>query len=220
MLQRDCVLEAAGYLSFPDDWRYHPSVRIRNMLMLMTDSQLEGLGYPSSAVQLLLGGSIWPQARYLNYIRHTGFFFSDLLDGISFSSPREALSELANRIENRVVHFRQVFRDHADAKSIVLPTEDILPYWGKWYLPTVARRFAVELVQDPTPYDMTADELRDVYHYRCAAGNKPPPALMLVADTGFERNVKRSLKRSFATLPCPIVCAKARTGDIFRETLT
>ncbi|MEO0080071.1 MAG: hypothetical protein ABIK44_05290 [candidate division WOR-3 bacterium] len=212
VLQRDCVLEAKGYLSFgDDDWRYHPAVRIRNILKRTTDSELREFGYPSAAIQLLLGGNIWPQAQYLNFVRHTVFFFADLLDGISFAHPREGLSEFADRIERRVIHFRQLFQDHAAAESVILPTEDILPYWGKWYLPSIPRRFTVRIIPDPRPFNMTTDKLRDIYHYECAVSSRPAPKLMLVANTGFERNVKTS----FATLPCPIVCPKARTGDLF-----
>lgn len=211
VLQKDCILEAAGYLSFEDNWKYHPAIRIRRLLERLSDDHLVRLGFPSTAVQLLLGGNIWPQAQYLNFVRHTTFFFVDLLDGISWDDPRRALSEFASRIEERVDGFRELFRVHAAASELALPTSDILPYWGRWYLLDGSERFKIRVVQDPRPYNMTADKLRDIYHYDCATNSSPMPSLMLVANTNFKRNVKTS----FASLAFPIVCATTTSAEFF-----
>ncbi len=211
VLQGDCIAEAAGYLSFEDNWKYHPAVRIRRLLERLDDNDLARLGFPSTAVQLLLGGNIWPQAQYLNFVRHTAFFFVDLLDGICWEQPRRGLSAFADLVEQRVHTFRQLFRDHAEAKEMNLPNQDILPYWGGWYLPHCVPSFKIRVLEDPRPYNLTADKLRDIYHYDCAINSKAMPAMMLVANTGFKRNIKTS----FATLPCPIVCAETGSGAIF-----
>ncbi|MBI2899389.1 MAG: hypothetical protein HYY17_04345 [Planctomycetes bacterium] len=210
LLQRDCILEAAGYFSFEDNWKYHPAVRIRNLLRRLSDEELQTLGYPSAAVQLLIGGNIWPQGQYLNFVRHTGFLFADLLDGTLFDSPRRDLGLLAERIEERVSAFRRIFQEHAAAREVALPTDGILPYWGRWYLPHLPAPFKIEIVPDPRPYNMTADKLRDIFHYDCAVRSDPMPRMMFVANTGFQKNVKTS----FADLPCPIVCAKTSTAEI------
>jgi len=149
LLQRDCISEAAGLLSFEDDWRYHPAVRFRRLTERLTDSQLRSLPYPSTAVQLLLGGSIWPQARYLNHIRHMAFFVIDLLDDISFEDPRQAILECATRIEERVCRFRDLFRTHGSAAELRLPRKDILSYWGKWYVEVPREPFSIRVVDDP-----------------------------------------------------------------------
>jgi hypothetical protein len=177
----------------------------------LSDGQLAGLGYPSAAVQLLLGGNIWPQAQYLNYVRHTTFFFADLLDGISWENPRNALTVFADRIDGRVQFFRSAFKAHASASVLNLPDETILPYWGKWYLAKPMQKFAIRLVDDPRPYNMTADKLRDIYHYDCAVNHHPRPDMMIVANTGFTRNVKSS----FSELCIPIVCAETASASLF-----
>ena len=179
--------------------------------MRLSDRELEGLGYPSAAVQILLGGNIWPQAQYLNYVRHTTFFFADLLDGLRWDSPRKALDAFADRIEERVLFFRSAFKTHISASSLNLPQESILPYWGKWYLSRPCPNFTIRVVDDPRPYNMTADKLRDIYHYDCVVNHSPRPAMMVVANTGFTRNVKAS----FSVLPVPIVCAQTASAALF-----
>lgn len=211
ILQHDCILEASGYLSFEDNWKYHPAVRIRRLLERTADQELAEFGYPSAALQLLLGGNIWPQARYLNYVRHTAFFFADLLDGLDWQSPRQGLLEFAERIESRTAAFRRLFQTHASAYELRLPDQGILPYWGKWHLPRCPQSFRIQVVPDPRPHRMTAGKLRDIYHYDCALSSVPPPEMMLVANTGFARNVRAS----FETLPCPIICAQTDSAAIF-----
>jgi len=210
-VHRDCIAEAAGYLSFEDNWRYHPSFRIRRLLQKLSDTQLKNLGFPSAAIQLLLGGNIWPQAQYLNFVRHTTFFFSDLVDGLCWANPRDALSTLAERIDRRVKSFRQTFKAHFSASVLNLPQNDILPYWGKWYLSRPFRNFTIHLVDDPRPYNKKAKKLRDIYHYDCALNHTPLPEMMIVANTGFKRNVKNS----FSELRIPIVCAETASAEFF-----
>lgn len=210
-IQRDCIIEASGYFSFKDDWRYNPAIRFRRLADALSDVDLKRLPFPSSAVQLLLGGNIWPQAQYLNFVRHTAFFFIDLLDGVSFKSPREGLEESARCIENRISEFRKTFVEHSHANILRLPTASILPYWGKWYLVDVPRSFEIRVVDDPRSYNMTSDKLRDIYHYDCAVHAKHRPVEMIVANTGFQRNVKTS----FTTLPIPITCAETITLELF-----
>lgn len=210
-LQRDCVFEAAGYLAFEDNWRYHPAVRIKRLLEKCSDPELGRLGHPSTAIQLLLGGNIWPQAQYLNYVRHTTFFLADLLDGLTWKTPRAALATFVERIEERVKAFRHMLQEHATASTLRLPSKDILPYWGKWYLPAQVQPFEIHMIDDPRPYNMTADNLRDIYHYDCAVNHNPRPRLMVVANTGFVRNVKAS----FTELRLPVVCAETTSVRFF-----
>jgi len=211
VLQRDCVSEAAGYLSFEDNWRYHPAVRIRHLLQRFSDTELARLGYPSTAFQLLLGGNIWPQAQYLNYVRHTAFFLADLLDGLDWTTPRQGLATFADRIEDRVKSFRCMFQEHISSSVLTLPGDEILPYWGKWYLTGRTPTFSIRMVDDPRPYNMTADKLRDIYHYDCATNHIPRAELMIVANTGFGRNVRSS----FSELSLPVVCAETTSASFF-----
>lgn len=211
VLQRDCVAEAAGYLAFEDNWRYHPAVRIRRLVERASEAELARLGFPSTAVQLLLGGNIWPQAQYLNYIRHTAFFLADLLDEVSWESPRDGLNLLAGKVEDRIRTFRGMFERHLAARTVELPNDDLLPYWGGWYLRGSPPRFSIRLVDDPRPYNMTADKLRDIYHYECAMHHVPKPDAMIVANTGFSRNVKASVARR----DLQIVCAETLSAEFF-----
>lgn len=214
-LQHDCIREAAGYLSFKDDWRYHPAVRIRNLIRNVGESNVAKLPFPSTATQLLLGGNIWPQAQYLNFVRHTGFFFIDLLDGLHFDEPVAGLLEFAGRIDARVSLFRSMFEEHAGAKTIKLPTRHILPYWGKWYLPQAPFSFEIEVVKDARPYDLASDKLRDVYHYDCALNASQKPDEVIVANTGFKRNVKSH----FGRFDIPLICAETATSTFFADAL-
>lgn len=210
-LQRDCVTEASGYLSFKDDWRYNPVIRFQRVADAFTDTELASLSFPSAAMQILLGGNIWPQAQYLNFVRHTGFFFADILDTISFQSPRTGLQEAAQKIGERIENFRTMFMEHQRASIIRLPQESILPYWGRWYLPKTPMPFQIQIVDDVRPYNMTTDKLRDIYHYDCAVNAPEQPKEMIVANTGFQKNVKTS----FTHLPLPIVCGETITSSLF-----
>lgn len=210
-LQRDCIREAAGYLSFKDDWRYHPAWRIRTLVKNLSRAEIERMNFPSTAVQLLLGGNIWPQAQYLNFVRHTTFFFIDLVDGLSFEDPVPDLLIFADRIEDRVEKFKRMFEEHMKASTLRLPTSDILPYWGRWYLNTLPHPYEIRIMDDVRPYNFASDKLRDIYHYDCAVNAHKRPDEMIVANTGFKRNVQTS----FANLPVPLVCATTETSIFF-----
>lgn len=211
VIQRDCIKEASGYLSFKDDWRYHPAVRFRRLAERLSTDELRRLPFPSTAIQLLLGGNIWPQAQYLNFVRHTAFFFIDLFDNLSFADPRDGLEEAARRIEKRVIEYRALFEEHLNASTLRLPGPRFLSYWGSWYLLESPDPFSITVVDDPRPYNMTADKLRDIYHYDCAVSAVPRPAEMVVANTGFTRNVRTS----FVSLPVPIICAEVVSTKLF-----
>lgn len=210
-LQRDCVIEAAGYLSFKDDWRYHPAMRIRTLVNNLKEEEIRALPFPSTAMQLLLGGNIWPQAQYLNFVRHTAFFFVDLLDGLSFENPKVDLLTFAEKIEGRVSRFREMFEKHAQASILHLPNDSILPYWGKWYLSKMPTPFEIQIVDDIRPYNMVSDKLRDIYHYDCAFNAQQRPDAMIVANTGFKRNVQTS----FTQLTVPLIVATTATKIFF-----
>jgi len=214
ILQRDCVVEASGYLSFKDDWRYHPAVRIHALIKNFGETAVRKLAFPSTAVQLLLGGNIWPQAQYLNFVRHTAFFFIDLLDNLSFSEPVSDLVLFAERIEKRIEDFRKMFQEHATANVLQIPNSNILPYWGGWYFSSPSPSFEVKIIDDPRPYNLSSDKLRDIYHYDCAVNTKERPEEMIVANTGFKRNVQTS----FTDLPIPIMCATTATSIFFGTT--
>lgn len=213
IIQRDCIKEAPGYLSFQDNWRYHPAVRFRRLAERLSARELSRLPFPSTAIQLLLGGNIWPQAQYLNFVRHTAFFFIDLLDDVSFADPKDGLEDVARRIEKRVIEYRALFEEHLNASILRLPGPRFLSYWGNWYLLEPPDPFSITVVDDPRLYNMTADKLRDIYHYDCAVNADPRPTEMLVANTGFVKNIRTS----FASLPVSIVFAEVASAKLFSE---
>lgn len=210
-LQRDCIREAASYLSFKDDWRYHPALRIRTLVKNLSSAEIERMSFPSTAVQLLLGGNIWPQAQYLNFVRHTAFFFIDLIDELSFKDPVRDLLIFADKIEERIGKFRRMFEEHIKASVFRLPTNDILSYWGRWYLKALPKPFEISIINDIRPYNLASDKLRDIYHYDCAVNARKRPDEMIVANTGFKRNVQTS----FTNLSVPLVCASTATSIFF-----
>ncbi len=212
LLQRDCIREASGYLSFKNDWRYHSAIRMRSLIEKIGNQGINKLPFPSTAMQLLLGGNIWPQAQYLNFVRHTAFFFVDLLDDITFEHPVDDLLIFADRIEQRIEEFRKKFDVHLQADSLLMPDPSILSYWGRWYLSAVpSRRFEIKIVDDVRPYDLSSDKLRDVYHYDCLLHANPIPSEMIVANTGFKKNVQKH----FSSLSVPLVCATTTTSVFF-----
>jgi hypothetical protein len=171
-IQADCIREAAGYLSFEEDWKYHPGVRIRRILAKTKDAQIRKWSFPSAAIQILLGGNIWPQGRYLNFVRHTTFFLSDLIDEVSFDDPRRGLEDLANRIDTRIARFRHQFNQHEKATTLMLPTEHMLPYWGLWYCLEVPTSFRIDVLRDDH-ISPSSGRSRDLLHYEFALLIRP-----------------------------------------------
>ena len=210
-IQADCIREAAGYLSFEEDWKYHCPMRIRRLLEKLSDDELGSMGFPSTAVQILLGGNIWPQGKYLNFVRHSAFLFSDLLDTIDFHGPRAGLSELASRMDHRVASFRQLFRQHEASREISLPLAEILPYWGKWYLLSEVSGWPVSVLQDHRAYAPERDLTRDAFHYDFSLRLSPQPRAILVADTGFQRQMRKSV----GSLEVPIICATTSSAAFY-----
>jgi len=96
-IQEDCLVEALSYIHYPQNWFRHPSIRIRKLAQILTDEQLKYLSFPSTAFQILLGGKMWAQGLYLNFVRHTTFLYADLVDQVDFSSDkREGLLRLVS----------------------------------------------------------------------------------------------------------------------------
>jgi hypothetical protein len=169
------------------------------------------LSFPIAAIQILLGGNIWPQGRYLNFVRHSAFFFSDLIDRIDFANARRGLAELADQIDHRIRIFRERFKVHESSQLLNLPDSGMLPYWGKWYCPVINRAFEITVLRDE-PQSQTQDAItRDLFHYRFALQMNPRPQAILVADTGFQRQVRTA----YPSRPVPVVCAATSSAAIY-----
>lgn len=100
-IQDDCLVEALSYIRYQKNWFRHASVRIKKLAKVLTDKQLSELSFPSTAFQILLGGKMWAQGLYLNFVRHTTFLYADLVDKVDFLDKRKGLLQLADLIDER-----------------------------------------------------------------------------------------------------------------------
>jgi len=205
-IQKDCIKEALSYVNYKRDWFRHPALRFRRLAKILTNQQLQRMSFPSSAFQILLGGKIWPSGKYLNFVRHTGFLYADLIDTVIFDNPREALVEIANKIDNRFFGLQSLMKRHLEGKHFKLSFNNIIPYWGIFYLTTIPKRkWHIEVWDNPTPFGEKSSKIRDSYHYKSVLESKIGFDLLVVANTNFERN----MKEIFQNLPIKIISAES-----------
>lgn len=126
-IQADCIKEALSYVNYKRDWFRHPALRFKRLAKMLTNRQLQRMSFPSSAFQILLGGKIWPSGKYLNFVRHTGFLYADLIDTVNFNNPRKALIEIANKIDNRFFSLQSLMKKHLEEKHFELSFDNIIP---------------------------------------------------------------------------------------------
>lgn len=201
VLHRDSIREASGYFSATNTaesdskrWMYDPSFRARHLANTSSDADLDRLPFPSTAFAVILGGSIWPAAKYLNYARHCGFMYCDLVDGLdATASKRDQLNRLADLIAARSSEISQVFKSHLSADRITLGSPARYPYWGRLYDGPDGSSIEVQIRDDPPAGKVAADfPTRDAYHYWMMCLEEPRPDAMIVADTGYAKNVREA----------------------------
>lgn len=201
ILHRDSIKEASGYFSATNTnhsdskrWMYDPSFRADYLANTLTDMELDRLPFPSTAFALVLGGSIWPAAKYLNYARHCGFIYCDLVDSLDFTLPkRQLLRSLADMIAERSSEISRVFQTHLSADCIRISSPAQYPYWGRMYDGPAGSTIQVQVRDDPQAGKLASDfPTRDAYHYWLMRSESPRPDVMIVADTGFAKNVREA----------------------------
>jgi hypothetical protein len=203
ILHRDSIREASGYFSATNTkdseskrWMYDPSFRARHLADTLTDEQLARLPFPSTAFALILGGSIWPAAKYLNYARHCGFLYCDLIDSLDFGLPkRQLLRSLADAIAERSGEVSRVFQAHLSGDRISIRPPARYSYWGRLYDGPTGSTIEVVVRDDPSGRlagDFPIKGARDAFHYWMMLAESPRPHVMIVADTGFRKNAREA----------------------------
>lgn len=211
-IQDDCLIEALSYIHYQKNWFRHASVRIRKLAKILTDNQLKESSFPSTAFQILLGGKMWAQGLYLNFVRHTTFLYADLVDKVDFTDKRAGLLQLADLIDLRFEHLKTQIEGHLDSGEFTINFREILPYWGKFYLfselpePLEVKTWKIEekFVKGPA-------RIRDIYHYKSMIDSGISFDKMIVANTGFSAHIKKELGR----LDIEILCADSRQTELF-----
>ncbi|HAW50516.1 TPA: hypothetical protein DCX16_06175 [bacterium] len=211
-IQKDCIKEALSYVHYPNNWFRHPSVRLRKISKIINEKSLERLSFPSTAFQIILGGKMWAQGPYLNFVRHTTFLYSDLVDRIDFTDKRKGMLKLANLIDERYNQLRERIENDLDSDKFEIDLDLILPYWGNYYLYTDALfKFEVIAWDVEEKFEKGKASNRDVFHYESMLKSKIKFDKMLVANTRFSLYIKKQL----GSLPIEIVCAQSRQTEIF-----
>lgn len=211
-IQDDCLIEALSYVRYPKNWFRHPSVRIRKLAKILTDKQLKELSFPSTAFQILLGGKMWAQGLYLNFVRHTTFLYADLVDNVDFSDKRMGLLKLADLTDERFKELQEKIESHLNNSEFVINFKEMIPYWGKFYLFTeLPNPIKVTVWKNKKKFKKGAARIRDVYHYESMFNSKIVFDKMVVANTGFSAHIKRELGK----LDIEILCSESRQSEIF-----
>jgi len=211
-IQRDCIKEALSYVNYPNNWFRHAPIRLRKISKTITDKSLERLSFPSTAFQIILGGKMWSQGLYLNFVRHTAFLYADLVDRIDFIDKRKGMLELADSIDERYNHIKERIENHFKSDSFEFDLSSLFPYWGFYYLyADDSFKFKVKTWDVEELFEKGQARIRDVFHYESMLKSKIRFDKMLVANTGFSLHIKKQL----GALPIEIVCAQSRQSEIF-----
>ena len=170
------------------------------------------MSFPSSAFQILLGGKMWAQGLYLNFVRHTTFLYADLIDKVDFSDKRQGLMDLADLIDKRFDEVKERIENHLKADSFEIDLNEIYAYWGKYYLYSDELfSFSVTTWDVDEKFEKGIARIRDVFHYQSMLKSHLSFEKMIVANTGFSKHIKNELKG----LPIEIVCASSRQTELF-----
>lgn len=211
-IQDDCLLEALSYIHYQKNWFRHASVRIKKLAKILTDKQLNELSFPSTAFQILLGGKMWAQGLYLNFVRHTTFLYADLVDKVDFSNKRQGLLQLADLIDERFEILQDKIEGHLENKEFEINFNEMLPYWGKFYLfMELPKPLKIRVWRIEEKFEKGPARIRDVFHYRSMLDFDISFDKMIVANTGFSAHIKRELGR----LEIELLCAESRQMEIF-----
>lgn len=211
-IQKDCIKEALSYVHYPNNWFRHPSVRLRKIVKILNEKSLKRLSFPSSALQIILGGKMWTQGPYLNFVRHTTFLYADLVDRVDFTEKRKGILKLADLIDERYNYLKAKIESHFRADSFEIDLNEILPYWGAYYLYS-DNLFKLKIITWDVgeKFEKGKAKIRDFFHYESMLKSKIKFDKMLVANTRFSFYIKDQL----GSLPIEIVCAQSRQTELF-----
>ncbi|MDO9464574.1 MAG: hypothetical protein Q7J67_04675 [bacterium] len=211
-IQKDCIKEALKYIYYDKNWFRHASVRIKKIAKILKDEQLEEMSFPSTAFQILLGGKMWAQGLYLNFVRHTTFLYSDLVDQVDFSDKRKGLLKLASLIDERFEYLQNFIEGHLNSDEFEIDFQKMFPYWGKFYLyHELPPKLTIKVWKNKEEFVEGKARIRDVFHYTSMLNSNIKFDKMIVANTGFSAHIKKELGR----LDVELLCAESRQMDIY-----
>ena len=211
-IQKDCIEEALSYVHYPNNWFRHPSVRLRKIAKTTNAKLLDRLSFPSTAFQIILGGKMWAQGRYLNFVRHTTFLYADLVDRVDFTDKRKGMLELADLIDERYNQIKKRIENDFTSDNFEIDLNLIFPYWGYYYLyADDLFKFNIITWDGKKRFEKGSAKSRDLFHYESMLKSEIKFDKMIVANTGFSRYVKEQL----GSLPIEIVCAQSHQTEIF-----
>jgi hypothetical protein len=201
VIHRDSIREAKGYFAGiyakntdSDQWKIDPAARARRLADCLSESELACLPFPSTAFAVILGGWIGQKfGNYLNYTRHCGFLYCDLVDALERSlPPRQLLLRLADMIDERSQELTRVFDRHLAADTVTLTSPSKYPYWGRIYDGPANASIELRIREDLFPWDKEVLPTRDAYHYLMIRQVSPRPDLMIIADGNYRKNVRQA----------------------------
>jgi len=211
-IQKDCIKEALSYVHYPNNWFRHAPVRLRKIAKILNEKSLERLSFPSTAFQIILGGKMWTQGLYLNFVRHTTFLYSDLVDHVDFKDKRKGMLQLADLIDERYNRIKERIENNLRSDKFEIDLNLIFPYWGAYYLYADSLfTFKVKTWDVEEKFEKGQARIRDVFHYESMLKSKIKFDKMIVANTGFSLHIKKQL----GSLPIEIICAQSRQTEIF-----
>lgn len=211
-IQRDCIKEALSYVHYPNNWFRHAPVRLRKISKIINNKTLKRLSFPSTAFQIILGGKMWAQGPYLNFVRHTTFLYADLVDRVDFSDKTKGMLELADLIDKRYNYVKERIENDLKSDVFEIDLNLILPYWGTYYLyADDLFKFKVNTWDVEEKFEKGQAKIRDVFHYESMLKSNIKFDKMIVANTRYSLNIKQQL----GSLPIEIVCAQSRQAEIF-----
>ena len=212
-IQKDCIKEALSYMNYQNNWFRHPSIRLRKIATIIDEKLLKKLSFPSTAFQIILGGKMWAQGRYLNFVRHTAFLYADLVDFIDFTDKRKGMLKLAELIDKRYNHLKKRIENNLKSEIFEVDLNLIYPYWGAYYLyGGNLFKFKVTTWDIEEKFEKKQAKDRDIFHYESMLKSNTQFDKMIVANTGYSLNIKKQL----SSLPIEINCAKSSQTEIFQ----
>ncbi|MFW9844337.1 MAG: hypothetical protein ACFFEV_07165 [Candidatus Thorarchaeota archaeon] len=199
-------------------WSEDPAYRARWLAVNLKDSELNKFRFPGDAFRLLIGGNVGPPFfGYLNYTRLCGFLYASLLDKLNyFQEPKMVLLELADSIDNMRKKIMTQINKHKDSREIVIDTNKRYTCWGPFYMRESLEFNLKIIVFEDTKIDREKTDAgvinfanlrkfdesgkRDAYHYAMMVTANEQPDFMLVADSGFKKQVRNHLGERISQL--------------------
>lgn len=109
-------------------------------------------------------------------------------------------------------NYKNRIEGHLVAKKFEINFNEMLPYWGKFYLfMELPEPLTIKVWNIDEKFEKGVARIRDVFHYQGMINSGIGFDKMIVANTGFSKHIKRELGK----LDIEILCAESRQLEIF-----